>query len=257
MDPWLDYEAIYDDAYYRGRGADPHVDYVAALLHPSTTTQRYEWRGILRRVESLAPVNRRTPWLDYGCGAGGLVQYLASQGFSAVVGYEQGWSEARLREHGIAHVPSAGLEERRGSFEVVTAIEVLEHSVDPVGELRKMRAALKPGGLLFVTTGNAWPYRKKLASWQYVRPEVHISFFEPGTLARALRSAGFEPRYPGFGPGWTDLYRGKALRTLGVHTSSWAERVVAWPLLARGFEAKLRLAQQPIGVAVAPPEDDA
>lgn len=249
-DPWLDYESIYDEDYYQGRGADPHVDYLTAVSSPSTATQRYEWRGVLRRVRSLATLESTTPWLDYGCGVGGLVQYLHDQGFTEVLGFEQGWSEKRLDDRAVPHLRSDELDGRRGSFEIVTAIEVLEHSPDPVGELRQIRGLMKAGGILFVTTGNAKPYRDKLSKWRYVTPEVHISFFEPESLAHALRAAGFEPRSPGFGPGWSDLYRAKTLRSLGVHRTNPLERTVPWGLVARALESKLRLAEQPLGVAV-------
>ena len=46
-------------------------------------------------------------------------------------------------------------------------------------------------GLLFLTTRNAAPFRKRLSSWRYVVPDVHVSFFEPTTLAVALEVAGF------------------------------------------------------------------
>jgi len=246
----LDYGAIYNDDYYEGRGADPHIDYATALTNPTSATQRYEWRGILTRVASLTSLDQKTPWLDYGCGVGGLVRYLRAQGYGAVIGFEQGWSEKRLQDQGIPYLRDEELDARRGQFDVITAIEVLEHAIDPLAELRRMRTLLRPGGVLFLTTGNARPYRNKLSRWRYVMPEVHISFFEPRTLALALEITGFDPRYPGFGPGWTDMYRAKALRTVGRHTSSSLERVVPWVLLARAFDAKLQLAGQPIGVVV-------
>jgi SAM-dependent methyltransferase len=249
-DPWLDYEAIYNEDYYQGRGADPHVDYLSALSEPAMATQRYEWRGIQRRLQSLSALQEATPWLDYGCGVGGLVQYLRGKGFSAAFGFEQGWSEKRLEERSVPHLRADDLDANQERFDVVTAIEVLEHSIDPVGELRRIRALMKPGGILFVTTGNARPYRDRLSRWRYITPEVHISFFEPDTLARAMRAAGFEPRSPGFGPGWADLYRAKVLRTLGIHRVNWAERMVPWGMVARALEAKLGLAEHPIGVAV-------
>ena len=56
----------------------------------------------------------------------------------------------------------------QGSFDVVTAIEVIEHVLDPVAELRRIRALLRPGGLLFLTTGNAKPYSKRLLTWGYL-----------------------------------------------------------------------------------------
>jgi len=40
-------------------------------------------------------------------------------------------------------------------------------------------------------------------------PEIHISIFEPQTLALALADAGFNVTFPGFGPGWADIIRFK------------------------------------------------
>jgi hypothetical protein len=79
--PVTDYAKLYDEAYYRGRGADPLVDYVFELDHPDKTIRGYEWQGILRVVEALrgrlARANGAGPrWLDFGCGNGGLVRHV-------------------------------------------------------------------------------------------------------------------------------------------------------------------------------------
>ena len=205
--------------------------------------------GVLTCVRRIMAVSNTTNWLDYGCGVGGLVQFLTGHGIPRAVGFEQGWSVQRLVEKDIPHLRAQDLPDLAGTFDVVTAIEVIEHAVDPLGELRKMRALLKPGEILFLTTGNAEPYRRNLSDWRYITPEVHISFFEPGTLALALDKAGFVAEYPGFGPGWIDLYRAKLLRTLRMQRTSPISSIAPWPILARAFEARLRLAQQPIGVA--------
>ena len=73
--PATDYQRIYGEEYYNGRGADPSVDYVFELEHPDKTVRIYEWRGILKLVRSLTAVNGDTQWLDFGCGNGGLVRY--------------------------------------------------------------------------------------------------------------------------------------------------------------------------------------
>ena len=102
---------------------------------------------------------------------------------------------------GIPVVDPDGLAALRGTFDVVTAIEVIEHVADPVPFLSGLRDLLRPGGLLFLTTGNAAPHRDDLARWNYVIPEIHVSFFEPRTLERALIAAGFRPSRPASGRG--------------------------------------------------------
>lgn len=246
VEPWTEYAAIYSDAYYEGRGADPLVDYVFELEHADTTVRRHEWRGILEAVRGHAPVPAGTAWLDFGCGTGGLVQHLRAEGIDAV-GFEQGWSVPRLRERGVPLLEEEELEGAAGRFAVITAIEVLEHVVDPVAELRRIASLLAPGGVLFLTTGNAAPYADKLAQWRYVIPEIHVSFFEPRTLEHAMRAAGLDPRPGGFNRGWTDIIRFKALKNLKRHTVSPLERVVPWSLVAPALDARLGLSAHPVG----------
>ena len=248
-EPWLDFAEIYDEEYYRGNGADPSVDYAGEVEDPGRTVRRYEWRGILARVRSLTDAGPRTEWLDYGCGMGGLVTHLRGEGLEGAVGFEQGWCAAELAARGVPHLSAEDLDAHAGTFDVVTAIEVIEHVVDPVAELRRLRALLRPGGLLFLTTGNPAPYRDRLPAWRYVVPEVHISFFEPKTLALALDRAGFEPAFPGFGPGWDDIIRFKVLKALRRRRTTPLERAVPWRALARTLDRRFQLSAQPVGWA--------
>jgi SAM-dependent methyltransferase len=247
--PRLDYEVLYNDDYYRGRGADPLVDYVDEIEHRDTTIRRYEWRGIYRLVSGLVPTGPAIHWLDYGCGVGGLVEFARSQGVEHAVGFEQGWSVNRLLERGIPHLSAEELEQSSGSFDVVTAIEVLEHTVDPVGELRRIRKLLRPGGLLFLTTGNAAPYRKDLSAWRYVMPDVHVSFFEPHSLGVAFDKAGFDAEFVGYRRGWDDIIRFKVLKSLGVRRENFLWKVVPWGIAARVVDLRLKPSAHPIGWA--------
>jgi SAM-dependent methyltransferase len=247
-DPWLDYDAIYSEAYYRGEGADTKLNYVEEVQHPTRTIRRYEWRGITERVGALTKISPDTAWLDYGCGTGGLVSFLRGRGIQAV-GFEQGWCVPQLHEQGVPTIDEPAIGEHAGRFDIVTAIEVIEHTIDPVGVLRQIRSLLKPGGLLFLTTANAAPFADRLASWRYMTPEVHISFFEPATLALALEKAGFEAGFPGYGPGWQDIIRYKVLMSLHRKWTSPVQRAAPWGLLAKALDSRLRLSAQPIGWA--------
>ncbi len=247
--PWLDFKEIYSEDYYKGLGADPSADYYFELQQPGKTLRQYEWAGILRVVESCMDVTPQTRWLDFGCGNGGLVRYCRERGRCEAWGYDQGWITEEASKTGIPILSPAALAASRGSFDVVTAIEVLEHLPDPVAELRKIRSLLRPGGLFFFTTGNAAPHRASLFEWAYVVPEVHMSYFEPRTLARALAAAGLRPEFRGLLPGHGHIIRYKVLKTLGFRRPSVLEKWLPWKLLAKIVDARYQVTAQPIGWA--------
>lgn len=103
-----------------------------------------------------------------------------------------------------------------GSFDVAYADNVLEHTTDPLGTLRKLQALLKPGGRLVVVVPSYVnsPWFRALLLAQRVLPRrllgaelvrilkldprrdsghpYHILEFDRATLARLARAAGFE-----------------------------------------------------------------
>jgi SAM-dependent methyltransferase len=213
-DPWTDFARIYDDRYYAGKGADPLVDYAFELEHPGRTIRRYEWSGVTRTVEQLLGGLAGVRWLDFGCGNGGLVRYVRENTTAEAVGFEEGAIAERARAHGIPILTPPEIDSERRRFDVVTAIEVLEHTLDPLAELRRIRGLLRDGGLLFLTTGNAAPFADRLTQWSYVTPEIHISFFEPATLELALRETGFTPASARKTRGWREILKFKVLKNL-------------------------------------------
>lgn len=244
VSPRTDYAQLYDEAYYRGNGADPLVDYEREITDPRGL-RLYEWRGLVEIVGNLTRLDERTRWLDFGCGLGGLVRYARRLGYD-VVGHDEGYSAERLRSDRIPFIERGDFERLSCGFDVVTAIEVIEHLTDPVAMLRDIAGLLKPGGVLFVTTGNAAPFRQRLSSWQYVKPDVHIGFFEPETLARAYRAAGLEPEFPGYVPGFADVIRFKVLKTAGVKRQGVLESLVPWSVASHIVDRRYSVTAQPI-----------
>ncbi len=152
-----------------------------------------EWRGIVRTVADV--VRRRRPdsraWnlLDWGAGLGGLVRTARQLGIEAD-GLDEGYAATVLAAKGLLARPIPELRER---YDVVTAIEVVEHLTDPLPVLRAMASCLKPGGFLFITTGNLAKAPTSLDRWQYARiPDVHVTFWSPRAWAGALGRIGLE-----------------------------------------------------------------
>jgi SAM-dependent methyltransferase len=247
--PWVDYQEIYSQAYYRGQGADPLVDYVFELEHPEATVRQYEWQGIVQAVRSLVPVGPKTRWLDFGCGNGGLVRHCRSNAGCSIWGYEHGWIRDVAAKSGIPFLNDEELESAKNSFDIVTAIEVLEHLQDPLEQLKQIRSLLRPGGLFFFTTGNLAPQREKPLSWSYLVPEIHISFYEPKTLEKALQETGFRAAFHDFTPGFQDIIRFKILKSLQFRRKSAWQALLPWGILTRMADRRFGVTGHPVGWA--------
>jgi cyclopropane fatty-acyl-phospholipid synthase-like methyltransferase len=246
--PWTDFAEIYSEAYYKGLGADPRVSYLHELESPERSIRQYEWRGLLEIAGSLRSLDKTVKWLDFGCGNGGLVRYVKQHTAVDIAGFEEGWIADRAASMGIPILSSSELDTWEGQADIITAIEVIEHVIDPVDFLRKIKSLLKPGGIFFLTTGNARPFREKIIQWAYVIPEIHVSFFEPATLALAFEKAGLRPEYKGFIPGFADVIRFKVLKNLGQREISLPERLLPWSLLSPMVDKKYGISHHPIGI---------
>lgn len=203
----------------------------------------------MKAVASLVPLSAETRWLDFGCGTGGLVRYCRQASGAAAWGFERRDAARLARAAGTPLLDESQLAEADESFDVVTAVEVLEHVVDPLAELAQIRRLLVPGGLFLYTTGNAAPHRDQLERWRYIIPEIHVSFFEPRTLSLALRKTGFVPEHRGFLPGFQDMVRFKILKNLGRKRRSRLEILVPWRGVARVMDRRLGITAHPIGWA--------
>jgi SAM-dependent methyltransferase len=243
-DPRTDFAALYDASYYSGGGADGNVDYERELTD-DRTIRAYEWQGILDLVSSLIEVGPETRWLDFGCGLGGFVRYARRAGLN-VWGYDVGYAASRMRDLGIPAWEN--LESAGSTFDVVTAVELIEHSIDPVGDLRRMASLLRDDGVLVLATGNSRPHRDHLTEWKYLEPiDVHVGVFEPRTLARALELAGLTPEWPGYHRGHRRIIRHKVLKALRVNRRNPLEQMVPWPLASRIVDRRHEVSRHPIG----------
>ncbi len=181
--------AVYGEHYHRADEA------------PADARHRRQYGRQVDRLEQLQPAGRRL--LDVGCGAGAFLRF----------GRERGWdvegtdyvltpwareSGARVWEGELPLVEFGG-----ARFDVVRFNHVLEHTRDPLSELRAARSVLSPGGVLLIGVPNlagaslrvkSWQSRLGLKGkrWRHYAALHHLWFFTPATLSRLVETAGFE-----------------------------------------------------------------
>jgi SAM-dependent methyltransferase len=80
-----------------------------------------------------------------------------------------------------------------GSIDLILSSEVIEHIADPVSHIRLARLALKPGGLLLLTTPNVSPVKPGMAPelMPILSPGQHLVLFTPAALRKLLTENGF------------------------------------------------------------------
>jgi ubiquinone biosynthesis O-methyltransferase len=151
--------------------------------------------------------------LDIGCGNGAMAASLASHG-AAVTGIdlsESGIALARTAHPEVRYEVASvydDLRTRFGAFDRVVALEVIEHLFDPRTFLRRAFEALKPGGILVLSTPYHGYFKNVMlalsgkldAHFTVLWDGGHIKFFSERTLATMLEEAGFvDLRFRGAG----------------------------------------------------------
>lgn len=215
---------------------DPHwLDRAYALaddLNPDPDTGRLlrsqAVHRVIRRLRAGGLVPHRPRTLDEGAGFGILVRLLRDEGCDAW-GHDPYAKPAFAENYIVPEWPD-------GTFDLITATEVLEHTVAPVEFIERLSARLKPNGVLLLTTELVGARTTKdLASWHYLAQPYgqHVTFFSAVGLDVAAKRAGLVH--------WTSLdFAGSPMIHLLTRTrpSSWA----TWRMKRRHAAGERRVA---------------
>ena len=170
------------------------------------------WAGDVREARPLAGKSA----LDVGCGAGLLCEPLARLG-ADVTGVDAAPENTAAA---AIHAERAGLDIRYmagelashdiGTFDLVTAMEVIEHVADKQAFANQLAARLAPGGLMVLSTPNRTARSRALMigaaeGLGFIPRGTHHwdDFVTPEELSDILAAAGLEmgdPRGIAFSP---------------------------------------------------------
>ncbi len=152
---------------------------------------------ITRPLAQAAAVPPGSAYMEVGCGYGFGLDFAIST---------RGWHGVGIDPAPLAAIGRDALglpielrylrddDEARAAMDVVMGSEVLEHVPSPSAFVRTLRAMLKPGGLLLLTTPNGADIRRDTPPGTIIpllSPSLHLVIQTTESLTALLRQGGF------------------------------------------------------------------
>jgi 2-polyprenyl-3-methyl-5-hydroxy-6-metoxy-1,4-benzoquinol methylase len=156
----------------------------------------------LRAVRKFCALRPGQRLLDVGCGYGAFASQAARKTGCEVTGLDMDAAclSAALDPTRVRYVAGTltELAGERGTFDVVTFFESLEHHADPVEALRAAGELLKPGGICVIEVPNFGGFWRQVFGtwWLPLLVPQHLAHFTPATLRAAFAAAGFDVLAP-------------------------------------------------------------
>jgi SAM-dependent methyltransferase len=179
-------QEIYD--HYLGQTVDPD-QFIRSLDQKQIDRQFKAWWK--RKLPSCL----NEPILDLGCGWGGFLAFLKTEGYTNLTGVDSSPQQIEIAQHlGLSQVEIGDvfttLAKHQNYYSCIMAFNVLEHlsKQDILPFLRAIRSALKPGGVLLLELPNANSlFGSRTRYWDF----THEISFTPTSLRQILEITGF------------------------------------------------------------------
>jgi SAM-dependent methyltransferase len=133
-------------------------------------------------------------FLEIGCAAGDILERMQRSGHHDVRGIEisrEACEQAWKRDLNVFHGTLDEFESD-DKFDLVFMSHVIEHVLDPVATVAKIRTMLKPRGVLYLETPNVRALDSRLwkSRWGLIHYPRHLYLFDRSTVRRLLEASG-------------------------------------------------------------------
>jgi SAM-dependent methyltransferase len=136
----------------------------------------------------------RPALLEIGCGTGVFLDVAREAGWevSGIEVSSYAVQQARGRGLSVDVCPIESSPLWAATYDCIALWDVIEHLRDPAGVLIQAGQALRPGGILALSTGDITSLSARLSGpgWHLFTVPEHLYFFSPAALEQLLRRAG-------------------------------------------------------------------
>lgn len=141
--------------------------------------------------------------LDIGCSSGNFGKELIKKKQCTVIGVDIFEDDLALAKKKLTKVYKRNIEaddiSDLGMFDVIIMADVIEHLIDPVASLKKVRAQLKPGGRFVFSVPNMANIATRIellaGRFEYtsygILDETHLHYYDRIQFETVMRDAGF------------------------------------------------------------------
>jgi SAM-dependent methyltransferase len=162
---------------------------------PSPKKRRFD---DLNKCMTTHACGKRT--LDVGCANGALLEYLLQQDSSwDCFGLEPSEAAAKTAENRGVTILGALFDDLdpqnpEHKFDVIIAIDVLEHVLDPNAFMQQVFAHLNPNGIFVALTGDtdAWGWKLQGQRYWYCNLPEHVVFYSRPTIEHFATTLGLD-----------------------------------------------------------------
>lgn len=190
VDPVYDAHEIYDESYFKGGS---HGFGFSNYEKDKLASSKYLTKLLRWTLQQHSSPNPRL--LDVGAANGFFLTICAEEGVEAE-GIEISqeaveWAKKLGRKVTCSTIEDFKIDDK---YEIISALDVLEHSSRPVQFIQSVRDLLDEGGIFLINVPYEGSFSAKLSGkkWHALLPPEHWFYFNKKSLRRILENNGFQ-----------------------------------------------------------------